>query len=46
LPDDVFLFDNSEELINAYKAVRDNLEELISLLAVHKERPSTGRASN
>ena len=38
LPDDVFLFDNSEELINAYKAVRDNLEELISLLAVHKQR--------
>ncbi|HUT03695.1 MAG TPA: DNA adenine methylase [bacterium] len=38
LPKEVFLFDNSEELINAYRVVRDNLEELITLLAAHKER--------
>jgi len=38
LPRDVFLFDNNEELINAYKTVRDNLEELVSLLAAYKEK--------
>jgi len=37
---EVFLFDNSEELINAYKVVRDNLEELVSLLAAHREKHS------
>jgi DNA adenine methylase len=37
---DVFLFDNNEELINAYRVVRDNGDELIRLLAVHKARHS------
>ncbi len=38
LPGAVFLFDNNEELINAYRAVRDHPEELINLLAVHQAR--------
>jgi len=36
LPRDAFLFDNNEELVNAYLAVRDQLDELLELLAVHK----------
>lgn len=38
LPGAVYLFDNNEELINAYTAVRDNPEELIKVLAVHQEK--------
>ena len=38
LPDEVFLFDNNEELINAFKVVRDNPQELIELLAIHKQK--------
>lgn len=33
LPEQVFLFDNNEELINVYRAIRDRLEELLDLLA-------------
>jgi DNA adenine methylase len=32
----IFLFDNNEELINAYKTVRDDVDELIQLLDSHK----------
>ena len=38
LPDEVFLFDNNEELINAFKVVRDRPQELIELLAIHKQK--------
>jgi DNA adenine methylase len=38
LPEQVFLFDNNEELINAYRVVRDRLDELLDILAVHKAR--------
>ncbi|MBN1311976.1 MAG: DNA adenine methylase [Anaerolineae bacterium] len=36
LPGPVFLFDKNEELINAYRVVRDRVDELIEALAVHK----------
>ena len=35
---EVFLFDNNEELINAYEVVRDDLDELMRLLATHKQK--------
>src|SRR5690554_5777841 len=38
LPGAVYLFDNNEELIKVYIMVRDNPDELIKILAVHKER--------
>jgi DNA adenine methylase len=37
LPNQVFLFDNNDELINAYCVARDQLEELVRLLSVHKK---------
>lgn len=40
LPEQVFLFDNNEELVNAYLVVRDKLDALIDLLAVHKRNHS------
>jgi DNA adenine methylase len=36
----VFLFDKNEELVNAYRTVRDNVGELIAELATHQERHS------
>ncbi len=36
LPQQVFLFDNNQELINTYRVVRDSLDKLIDLLAAHK----------
>jgi len=38
LTDQVFLFDTNDELINAYRVVRDQTDELIALLAVHEAR--------
>ena len=38
LPDQAFLFDNNEELINTYLVVRDKVDELVQLLAVHKRK--------
>ncbi|MHB9030868.1 MAG: DNA adenine methylase [Candidatus Latescibacterota bacterium] len=38
LPQEIFLFDNNDELINAYLVVRDAVDELIKLLADHKAR--------
>jgi DNA adenine methylase len=40
LPRKNYLFDNNEELINAYRTVRDNIEELIELLVVHQKEHS------
>jgi DNA adenine methylase len=37
LPKQIFLFDNNEELINVYRVVRDELDELVKLLATHKK---------
>lgn len=36
LPEDVFLLDNNAELINAYRVVRDQLNELICNLLIHQ----------
>lgn len=38
LPKKSFLFDNNEELINVYRVVRDNVDALIELLALHEKR--------
>lgn len=38
LPNKSFLFDNNEELINTYKTVRDSVDELIEILAIHKKK--------
>lgn len=35
---EAFLFDNNEELVNTYRAVRDQVDELIAILAIHKEK--------
>ena len=40
LPEHKFLFDNNEELVNAYCIVRDKLDELISLLTTHQKNHS------
>ena len=40
LPQQVFLFDTNDELINAYQVVRDRIDDLIALLAVHQARHS------
>ena len=40
LPQHVCLFDNNEELINAYRVVRDQVDALIGLLAEHKKKHS------
>jgi DNA adenine methylase len=40
LPEPKFLFDNNEELVNAYCIVRDKLDELISLLTTHQTNHS------
>jgi DNA adenine methylase len=40
LPRYVFLFDNNEELINTYLVIRENVEELVRLLATHQRRHS------
>jgi DNA adenine methylase len=40
LPHQAFLFDVNEELVNAYLVIRDNVDDLIELLAVHKRRHS------
>ena len=37
---EIFLFDHNEELINTYQVVRDKLEELIDVLAIHEKRHS------
>ena len=34
----MFLFDHNEELINAYLVVRDRVDDLLGILAVHKEK--------
>jgi DNA adenine methylase len=40
LPEQVLLFDNNTELVNAYRVVRDELDQLLDLLAVHTEKHS------
>jgi DNA adenine methylase len=40
LPKESFLFDNNKELVNVYRVVRDKVDRLIELLALHKERHS------
>lgn len=37
LPAQVLLFDNNEVLIKTYKVVRDDVDELIKILAIHKK---------
>jgi DNA adenine methylase len=38
LSEEAFLFDNNKELINTYRIVRDQLDELLQILAIHKTR--------
>jgi DNA adenine methylase len=38
LAEGAFLFDHNRELINTYRVVRDRLEELLALLAGHRDR--------
>ncbi|MDO8673609.1 MAG: DNA adenine methylase [Dehalococcoidia bacterium] len=38
--DQALLFDNNENLVNTYKVVRNDVDELIGLLKVHKEKHS------
>ncbi len=40
LPGAVCLFDSNEELINVYRVVRDQVDEMIELLAVHQANHS------
>ena len=40
LPAQACLFDHNEELVNVYRVVRDELEPLLALLAVHKNQHS------
>jgi len=40
LPDEVFLCDHNPELINAYMVVRDHCDDLIQILARHKQHHS------
>jgi DNA adenine methylase len=40
LPNQVFLFDNNEELINVYRVIRDRLDELVDLLSGYKANHS------
>jgi DNA adenine methylase len=39
-PSEVFLFDNNDELVNAYLVTRDSVDALLEGLALHKERHS------
>lgn len=36
VPENVFLLDNNDELINAYRVVRDDLDELLDILSMHQ----------
>lgn len=38
LPEQVYLFDNNQELINTYLVVRDKVDELVRILATHKQK--------
>lgn len=40
LPSQSFLFDNNEDLINAYQMIRDSVDDLIRCLAGHKNKHS------
>jgi DNA adenine methylase len=40
LPEESFLFDHNEELVNVYRVVRDEPDPLLELLAVHKAQHS------
>jgi DNA adenine methylase len=40
LPERAFLFDHNPELVNAYRVVRDELDPLLDLLALHQARHS------
>ncbi|MDX6529474.1 MAG: adenine methylase [Blastocatellia bacterium] len=38
LPNQTFLLDNNDELVNAYLVVRDKVDELVETLAIHKKK--------
>ena len=40
LPEQAYLFDNNGELVNTYLVVRDQVDELIALLATHQQQHS------
>ncbi len=42
-PEDAHISDANEELINMYRMIKENLEDLVGLLAIHQNKHNSGR---